>query len=164
MKQVVNIRDMVKHIIKVGEDTYKGTKYEELRGFYHDALSLMASRECIAWMASCGYLKRWILPKHDLNIMFKHYKVIGLPGNNAGGMSWDETSNKDHDDGVLQHVAATHYLEDGDERKFSLRSPKDVSYAYRRLYNNPPVLRNGEPIVPLGEGLPAAHRLGFLPI
>jgi hypothetical protein len=75
-------------------------------------------------------------------------------------MPWDSTCNKDHDDVVLRHVAATYGLDFHDPRKFKLGTPKDVSSAYRRIYNNPVVLRDGKPIIPLGEGAPPAYRLG----
>jgi hypothetical protein len=161
MRKVVNIRDLVRHFIKVGEDTYRGTKWEGKWCFYHDALSLMTGGENMEWMERMGYKKRWILPQHGLLDPFPYYKKNQAPvGNHAGAMPWDQSCNKDHDDIVLRHVAATSQLEEHDPKKFSLRTPKKVSSAYRRIYNNPPVVRDGVPIIPLGEGGPVAYRLG----
>jgi hypothetical protein len=111
-------------------------------------------------MEVMGYRKYWILPQFDLNTHFKYYKTPSPTGNHAESMPWDSTSNKDHDDIVMRHVAATYGLKKDDPRKFSLRTPKDVSSAYRRIYNNPPVVRDGKEIMPIGEGGPPPYRLG----
>ena len=120
----------------------------------------MTAAENQEWMEAMGYRKYWILPQFDLNTHFPYYKTPSPTGNHAESMPWDSTSNKDHDDIVMRHVAATYGLDKDDPRKFSLRTPKEVSSAYRRIYNNPPVLRDGEDIMPLGEGGPPPHRLG----
>jgi hypothetical protein len=57
MRKVVNIRDLVRHFIKVGEDKYRGTKWEDKWHFYHDALSLMTGGENMAWMEKMDYKK-----------------------------------------------------------------------------------------------------------
>ena len=57
MKKVVDVRDLVRHFIKVGEDTYRGTKWEHNWCFYHDALSLMTGADNMAWMETMDYKK-----------------------------------------------------------------------------------------------------------
>ncbi|CAB9506549.1 hypothetical protein SEMRO_270_G104380.1 [Seminavis robusta] len=57
-------------------------------------------------------------------------------GNNAPFMPLDDCLNKDHDDGVLRHCAATSLLPKEDPRKFSLRTPLLVASAYKRVWNH----------------------------
>ena len=83
-----------------------------------------------------------------------------MPGNHAGGMPWDMSCNKDHDDIVLRHVAVASRLPNTDPRKFSLATPTAVADAYKRIYNNPPVFRNGLQLLPSDEGGPPGYRLG----
>ena len=112
------------------------------------------------WMKDVDHHKHGTLPEFDLNTKLPYYGRGAMPGNHAGGMPWDSTCNKDHDDIVLRHVAATNRLLYSDPRKFSLRTPKEVSYAYRRIYNNPVVKRDGVPLMDITEGGPPPHRLG----
>ena len=144
MKKVVDIRELVTHIVECGINDFAGTKYEDCWGFYHDALSLMCSKENMEWMEDREWLKYWVLPQFNLNTHFKYYKNHTMPGNHAKAMPWDSSCNKDHDDIVLRHVAATYNLDAKDPRKFSLKTPDSVSSAYLRVYNNPPVLRDGK--------------------
>ena len=160
MKAAVDIRVLVTHMVECGVKDYRDTVYQNVRGFYHDALSLMTPRENVNWMRTQDYLKYWILPQFWLNSHFPYYKSDKMPGNHARAMPWDHSCNKDHDDIVLRHVAATYHLPVEDPRKFSLGTPKTVSSAYRRVYNNPPVLREGNVICPADQGGPAPHRLG----
>ena len=161
MKTLTNIRDLVRHIIESGNKNREGTIYEGNWYFYHDALSLMTANETIEWMQSMGYMKHWIFPMHNLNGNIKHYTNAKPIGNHAEAMPWDNCLNKDHDDIVLAHVAATTLLDKDDPKKFSLATPKHVSSAYRRIYNNPPFIREGdtEPVMPLGEGGPFPKRI-----
>ena len=66
MKAVYNVRDLVVHMIRVGEAQYNGTKYADDWAFYHDSLSLMTSNENLEWMKNRGYINRWTLPMEDL--------------------------------------------------------------------------------------------------
>ena len=160
LRKVVNVRELVKHIYNTGKNYYEHTIFKDTWRFYHDALSLMTSKANMDWMKSQGYLDRWILPLHDLTSDITHYRNPRPIGNHAGAMPWDSSCNKDLDDIVLRHVAATYRLPRDDPRKFSLATPKHVSSAYRRIYNNPPVQRDGEDLVPLGCGGPPPARLG----
>ena len=54
---------------------------------------------------------------------------------------------------------STYELDEDDPKKFSMKSPKKVSDAYRRIYNCPPYVRDGKQLLPTGFcGIPA-HRL-----
>ena len=67
MKKYVFITTVLKYIIANSSKIMKGTKHEDDWYFYHDALSLMASKETKEWMRKEGILHRWLLPKHGLN-------------------------------------------------------------------------------------------------
>ena len=72
-------------------------------------------------------------------------------GCNAGAMPWDNSCNKDHDDIVLRHVAATTLLDKDDPKKFSLATPDTIISAYTRCYEGIPAHRLGEDIVKTGD-------------
>ena len=138
MKASTNVQDLVTHIVTAGTERRKGTKHEDEWCFYHDALSLMTSNETMEWMERKKWLKHWILPQHDLN---GHIPCCQNPrpiGNNMPGQPWDEALNKDHDDVVLRHVAATSLLANDDPRKFSLATPNLCSAACRRVHQGVP--------------------------
>ena len=134
MKSLTDVRDLVTHIVAVGQERRKDLKYADDWYFYHDALSFMTSNETKIWMEKKGWLKHWILPQHDLNKHIKYYRIPRPIGCNPGAMPWDASLNKDHDDIVLRHVAATLMLAEDDERKFSLSTPRRCASAYRRIY------------------------------
>jgi hypothetical protein len=75
-------------------------------------------------------------------------------------MCWDNSLNKDCDDIAMRHVAATILLPKDDPRKFSFATPNQVSNTYRRLFNNPPVFRDGVQVCPSKEGGIPPVRIG----
>lgn len=157
MKAIASVRDMVTHFVKVGQEHCKGTICENKWMLHHDALSLMTSKEKIEWMEERDHLKHWWLPQFNLN---SHTRNFGQPrpvGQHAGANSWDATSNKDHDDIVLSHVAATPLLAEDDPKKFSLSSPRKMSLAHQKIHNNPPMERDGE-VICNKSGIPG-HRI-----
>ena len=72
-------------------------------------------------------------------------------GCNAGAMPWDASCNKDHDDIVYRHCAATTLLHKDDPKKFSLATPDTIITAYTRCYEGIPAERLGEDIVKTGD-------------
>ena len=141
MKALTNVQDLVTHIVEAGIERRKGTRHEDNWYFYHDALSLMTANETKAWMERKGWLKYWILPMWELN---KHIPCCVNPrpiGNNPPANPWDFACNKDHDDMVLRHVAATALLPNDDPRKFSLATPDQCASAYKRVYDYIPSFR-----------------------
>lgn len=135
MTKIVNIRTMVTHMFNESAEYYKGTKYEDTWMLWHDALSLMTAEDTVQWMKEKGYHKHWILPENGLNDNVKYFKRQRPPGCNPGGMPWDSSMNKYHDDVVWRHVAATHFLPFKDKKKFSLATPEDIYHAYSRVYD-----------------------------
>jgi hypothetical protein len=160
MKAVTNVRHLVEYMVKVSKEHFAGTVYENNWYFYHDALSLMTADETKHWMTTKGYYKHWILPENGLNRHIAYYKKVQPVGNNPGAMPWDNSLNKDCDDLAMRHVAATSLLDKDDPKKFSLATPNQVSSTYQRLFNNPPVLRDGVQICPTNEGGLPAVRIG----
>jgi hypothetical protein len=162
MRSLTNVQTVVEHIIATGKANRAGTIFQDNWYFLHDGLSLMTAHETIEWMARKCYMKHWIFPVLDLNKNIPHHKQARPVGNHAQGNPWDVSLNKDHDDIVLKHVAATSLLDKNDPKKFSLATLNKVSSAYQRIYNNPPFVHDGHkvPVMPLGEGRPFPKRIG----
>ena len=121
------IKDLVTHIYESSEKMFKGTEHEDDWYFYHDALSLMTSVECIAWMKEVGYYKRWLLPQLDLLIDTPYHGK--LPGDSPELMPLDNSLNKDYDDSAKRHCAVTMHLPWNENKKdlkiFSLATPRE---------------------------------------
>jgi hypothetical protein len=126
---------MIEHMIKVSQEVFNGTAYEDNWFFYHDALSLMTAKDTIAWMKEKGYYKHWILPENGLqedDPDTKKYK--GRPvGDCMELMPWDNNLNQDVHISVERHVAWTSFLPTGDRKKFDMSSPKRGADAYLRI-------------------------------
>ena len=151
MKVLLCIRDLVEHIYKETKAHFVGTVYEDNWFFYHDTLSLMTADETVQWMKDMGYYKHWILPENDLNTHIPYFKKVRPVGCHAGANSWDATLNKDHDDIVYRHVAATCLLFKDDEKKFSFATPDKIRSAYKRTYEGIPATRIGCDLVKTSE-------------
>ena len=91
--------------------TYENTKYKDCWMFYHDALSLMTAKECVAWMKeqyideekTISYYDKWILPAHGLNDEYARFKDRPI-GNSPEMMPLDNCLNKDLHECVARHV------------------------------------------------------------
>ena len=69
----VCVTEMVEHIIQASAKLMKGTKHEEDWVFYHDALSVMTSRDTIDWMREKDYLRQYINNGHlDIDHLWFH--------------------------------------------------------------------------------------------
>lgn len=146
------ITDLVEHMVQASNAHFTYTKYKDTWVFfYHDALSLLTAKETIEWMkkkklGNRSYYDCWLLPKHGLNVGTTY---DGRPvGNSPEMMPMDASLNKDVDDGVKQHIAYSYYLPDDDSHKFSMARPKMGLFAYRRVWNNPPVEGHNDGAVP----------------
>ena len=93
----------------------QGTKHENDWVFYHDALSLMTSRECKDWMVSkkignVSYMDKWLVPCNGCNAGTKYY---GRPvGNLPKFMPLDMSLNYDIKRSHEYHCALTYHLND----------------------------------------------------
>ena len=57
MKKYVSINVLVKHMHDETQRVFQGTTHEDTWMFYHDALSLMTSKECQQYMVETGMMR-----------------------------------------------------------------------------------------------------------
>ena len=131
------ISDYIDHIFQESEKIMHGTKHEKDWMVYHDALSLMTSKESKDYMRNKGYLTKWILPSEDLfdnSPDLKNYKYAkNPPGNSPEFMPWDTHLNKDLHDSHDEHVIRTRFLPDKHPHKFSGSTPRNIASSYKRI-------------------------------
>ena len=143
-KGKVCVTELVTHIVRESEKVYANTKYKDTWRFYHDALSLMTAKSCIAWMktqkvregSDVTFLDKWILPQNGLNDQFKRFK--GRPiGNSPEMMPLDNCLNKDLHEAVSRHILMSRAsaIKKDDPRIFSLKTPKQGASSYTRIWN-----------------------------
>ena len=133
----VCVSEMIDHMFK---ETKKCFPDSEDWWVYHDALSLMTAADSVQYMKDEGFYKHWVLPEQDYVRdvpqcdRWKHRPV----GNRPEVMPLDQQLNKDVHDAVDYHVILTQDLDDDDERKFSMRTPKHGLSAYLRIWDHHP--------------------------
>ena len=80
-----------------------------------------------------GYDKHLIVPQHGLNAGTAYAgRMVGM---RPEVMPLDEHLNQDIHDAVDRHVNLTQNLPDDHPQKFSKRTPKQLSRAYRRIWD-----------------------------
>ena len=132
MKLYLSIKDLLRKVYDASEKVFKGTLFEDEWLFYHDALSLMTATSTIQWMKEVDIYKRWLLPKNNLN---GGTTYSGRPvGNSPEFMPLDNALNNDIQQSLSLHCAITLELDDNDERKFSMRTPNEISKGIRRIF------------------------------
>ena len=132
----VCITKLIEHMVQATREAFIGTKYEDDFVFYHDALSLMTSKDTKNWMREKGYLKYWILPEQNLyhdDPDLVRYRDRP-PGNCPELNALDQSLNKDIHESVNRHVAITLSLKSEDDQKFSLSTPNMAKKTYRRIF------------------------------
>eukprot|EP00957_Ditylum_brightwellii_P065042 4933729-Ditylum_brightwellii.AAC.1 len=67
VKKFVSIHLLVSHMYEETKIAFLGTQHQDDLYFYHNALSLMTSKEIMQWMESKNIVKHWILPEQGLN-------------------------------------------------------------------------------------------------
>lgn len=108
----------------------------------------MTAQSTIDWMKNTEfkpgepYIKRWILPELGCNQQFPHYRNAPV-GNTSQVQPLDAQLNQDIKQGVRRHVSLT--LDQPEEdpndpskpnpKKFSLTTPKRISFAFDRIWN-----------------------------
>jgi hypothetical protein len=133
----VCITDMVEHIYLHSQAAFRGTVHEDNWVFWHDALSLITVKDTVLWMKEKGIYKHWILPELDL---YKDYPEVKKNYNNRPigdtpeAMPLDNNLNQDLHMDVNRNVAATFWLEEDDNNKFSLSTPNRATSAYLRVW------------------------------
>jgi hypothetical protein len=147
MQKYACITELVEHMVHASAAVFKGTEHAFTWMMVHDALSLMTSIECRAWMGSMQlkgptpakdrtFLDCWVLPKQGLNAGTVY--ANRPPGNCPELMCWDASLNKDVDDAVARHVAATSHLAVGDDLRFSRATPVVQTKAFLRVLAGSP--------------------------
>ena len=94
----ISINTIVMQIIQHADEVMKNTNHLDDWVFYHDALSLMTSKECIAWMKSTIFkgipiFNRWLLPEKGLNSGMRYNETV--VGNSTEFMPLDNSLNRD---------------------------------------------------------------------
>ncbi len=145
--KAVSIRDVVTHMFKHSPGLV-----------YHDALSLMTSRECARWMKTAGsghplgtYYDRWILPIKNLNA--GSYWANQPVGNIPELMPLDCCLFGDLVKSLNRHVALTFHLPEDDPRKFSRSTTRRQRRAFERLWD--PELQSED----VNAGVPGSDRI-----
>ena len=129
----------IEHMMTESARIMKDTIHENTWMVYHDALSIMTSKNTKEWMRQKGYLQRWILPSSDLynNLPIQARKAYqGKPvGNSPEFMPLDTHLNQDLHTCHDYHATITQHLNDDDPRKFDGSTPKRLTNSYLRLYH-----------------------------
>ena len=114
-----------------------GTKHESDWYFYHDALNLMTAKETRRWMegreingSNCA--KKWLVPINGCNGGTKYENR--MVGNSPEFMPMDMSLNWDVKSSHNFHCAITSDLDEEDERKFSMKTPKMIARGIKRLF------------------------------
>jgi hypothetical protein len=127
VKKYCCVLDLAEYMVAEGYKLYPDGNF----WFYHDALSLLTSKETRIEMEKRGILRHWILPQLGLN---GGTAFAGRPvGNTPEGMPWDCVLNNCLIISVMYHVSVTAHLADTDPRKFKLKTPGDITSAYQRV-------------------------------
>ena len=136
------VSDLVEHMMVTSAACFKDTDNEDDWYIYHDALSLMTEKGCIAWMkkqyiGGKSYYDRWILPQLKLNDGIGNFG--GRPvGNCPEFMPWDACLNQDLHESVRRHCVLSRATlkrqnKKDDQRRFSMATPELGSRTYRRI-------------------------------
>jgi len=133
----VCITEMIDHIF---EETAKA--YTDCDDWWvnHDALSFMTGKTSVQYMKDKGYYPHWLLP--ELGVMKDDPDVkpwISKPcGNSPEVMPLDNRLNQDLHQQTTNHIVLTQCLDDGDEIKFSMKSPVIGLKTYERIWEYVP--------------------------
>ena len=135
----VCVTSMIDHIIKESQKIMDGTVYEKSWYFYHDALSLMTSKQSRDWMekqrmGNKSFLERWLLPMNGMNkgTRYEHMPV----GNSPEFNPLDNSLNRDLQVCNDYHCVVTAHLNDEDDRKFSKKTPNKISRGIKRIWDS----------------------------
>ena len=87
------ITDLIRFMVKEGENLMKGSVHEDDFFIVHGALVLMTAKEMIQWMKEKNYYHRWLLPMNGLQ---EGTTYAGRPvGNSPEFMPLDNSLNRD---------------------------------------------------------------------
>ena len=144
------ISDLVDFIAEESNRLMMESVHEKDWFFYHDALSLLTSKECTQYMkdTECygkSIYERWLLPMNDVNINTAyHGKCVG---NSPEFMPLDNSLFHDLQSSHRYHCAVTEHLPMSDNRKFSLSTPLRIAEGIKKIWNDSHGAPNGKRIV-----------------
>ena len=132
-KKYVCIVRLIEHMFRETAKIFVDTVHEDDWILYHDALTLFTAAESMQYMRAKGYLNHLILPQHRCNAGTPYAnRMVGM---RPEVMPLDAHLNQDIHESVDRHVNLTAHLPDNHPNKFGKRTPKQLSKAYRRVWD-----------------------------
>jgi hypothetical protein len=142
MRKIASVKDFVLHLIKSGEDLYKGTNRAETWMIWHDALSILWDKHTQAWLRTLKcpsdavplrtWADRFVRLQGEYNDMVSNRYKNTLPGDSPELMPLDNHLFADIREGVARNVGFSFFLADNDPDKYSLGSAQKVFDAIQR--------------------------------
>ena len=140
------VKDLVLFINEETKKIFSGTTFASNYFFYHDALTQMTDKKCVAWMEAQGIYKHWIKPELGCNNEIwgnrkngkyvKSTRYAKRPVGNSPELNpLDNSCFRDTRVNLSLNVAATWHLEKGDSRKFSLATPQEITKSLEKLWH-----------------------------
>ena len=123
---------------------FADTKYNNNWMIYHDALLLFVAAEWYDYIQRKGYYNHLIVPLNGLSEGTLYAKrMVGM---RPEVIPLDAHLNQDLHKSVNRHVNLTSHLPDLHPNKFSKRTPKSLSTAYRRVWDPEIGIHAGAPV------------------
>ena len=142
MNRKASICDFVLHLIKEGEELYKGTNRENTWMIWHDALSILWEKETQTWLRTLKcpvegwedrtWADRFVRFRGKYNDQVAAYYKDSLPGDSPELMPLDCRLFSDVKEGTARNVSFSYFLPDDDPDKYSLATPRKVYDAIHR--------------------------------
>ena len=131
---VVDVRDMMKHMVDEGNKAFAGTPYADTWVIHHDALSQWHEEGAQKYLRDVlgMTVKRQLCSQGTTN-SDNRYKEKSV-GNSPELSPLDSNLFADLDNGINQHCAISSIYEKDDKRKFSLGTPKEIQHCVIRTW------------------------------
>ena len=144
------ISDLVKYMMEECAEMMHNTVHQDDWFFYHDALSLLTSKECRIYMKNTHFAgikayDKWLLPTKDVNVGTRYHERC--VGNSPEFMPLDNSLNYDLQVRHRYHCAVTVHLPTDDPRKHTLATPKRITDGLKKIWENPVGAPNPERVV-----------------
>ena len=144
------ITDLVDFMMKESKALMANTVHANDWFFYHDALSLLTSKECRQYMENTYFdgiraYDKWLIPTKDVNVGTKYNGRC--VGNSPEFMPLDNSLNNDLQVSHRYHCAVTAHLPKDDPRKHTLATPKRITDGLKKIWENPVGAPNPERVV-----------------
>ena len=148
LRLVRPVTDLIRHMAIMTNNALMGTKYEGKGLFFHDALSQLTERETVEWMKNNdnningkNLYDMWIKPELGCNNEIRmrdgtiNKRFARRPvGNQPEVQPLDNSLNNDIKQAIDTQHAATYFLPQGHEKKFTLATREDAVKAMGRVH------------------------------